>query len=128
MLPKQLLIDTDVIIDYLRNHVSAIDYLEKISEVLCLSAISVAEIYAGIRDQREQKAVDIFLSAFTVIPMDNSIAIAGGVLRKKYGKSHGTGLADALIAATAVEHKMNLVTLNTHHYPMLKTIRPYKKT
>ncbi|EKD91792.1 MAG: hypothetical protein ACD_29C00373G0001, partial [uncultured bacterium] len=38
---------------------------------------------------------------------------------------HGTGLADAIIAATALHNELELVTLNTRHFPMLKTVKPY---
>jgi predicted nucleic acid-binding protein len=44
------------------------------------------------------------------------------VLRRDYGHSHGTGLADALIAATAEREGAMLVTLNTAHFPMLKRV------
>jgi len=43
-------------------------------------------------------------------------------------KSHGVGLADAILAATAEVENAELKTLNTKHYPMLKGLRPaYKK-
>ena len=124
---KKLLIDTDVIIDYLRDYTPAVQYLEKLSNPLQLSAITVAELYAGIRDKGEQKVIENFFGAFEIIPIDNVIAQTGGLLRKKYGKSHGTGLADALIAATAIHQESNLSTLNIRHYPMMKPIQPYVK-
>lgn len=124
---KKLLMDTDIVIDYLRNQTSAVHYLEQWTDTLFLSVVTVAEIYAGVRDQNERKTTEIFLSAFSIIPLDNTIAVAGGEFCKKYKKSHGTGLADALIAATALHYEANLVTLNARHYPMLKTIKPYEK-
>lgn len=124
---KKLLIDTDVIIDYLRNYVPAVNFLENLKEQLLISAITIAELYAGIRDQDEQHAVENFLRAFEVIPTDAEIAQLGGNFRKKYGKSHGTGLADALIAASAFHKQAHLVTLNIRHYPMVVCIKPYDK-
>mgnify|MGYP000852648065 CR=1 FL=1 len=44
--------------------------------------------------------------------------------RRDYGKSHGVGLADAILAATAEAEKAELKTLNTKHYPMLKGLKP----
>jgi len=124
---KKLLVDTDIIIDYLRDYKPAVLYLEKTTHQLQLSAITVAELYAGIRDKDEQKAIENFLGAFEIISVNNAVAQIGGTFRKKYGKSHGTGLADALIAATAIDQQCNFATLNSRHYPMLKSIAPYEK-
>ncbi len=55
------------------------------------------------------------------------MAADGGLLRRDYGKSHGVGLADALVAATAEMPGLELVTLNRKHDPMLASIRvPYR--
>lgn len=124
---KALLLDTDVIIDYLRNYKPSVIYIEKLKNELLLSAITVAELYAGIRDEQEKHALEKFLHVFQIIPMDNEIAQLGGSFRRTYGKSHGTGLVDALIAATAIQKNANLVTLNIRHYPMIKAIKPYDK-
>ena len=62
-----------------------------------------------------------------MIPVDHEIAEIAGDLRGKYGKSHGTDLPDAILAATAQHHKATLVTLNTKHFPMIKTMKPYKR-
>jgi len=54
--------------------------------------------------------------------------MAGGLYKRDYGKSHGVGLADAILTATAEAENAELKTLNTKHYPMLKGLRPaYKK-
>jgi len=69
-----------------------------------------------------------FLSAFEVLPVDEKVAARGGLFRRDYSKSHSTGLADALIAATAESHQATIVTLNTKHFPMLLDVHvPYSK-
>ncbi len=117
-----LLIDTDVLVDYLRGRSEAVNYLDNLSAPLFLSVITVAELYAGVRNGQERKQLDSFINAFGIIPLDDTIAITGGLYRRDYGKSHGTGLADALIAATAMTRQLTLVTLNKKHFPMVKTI------
>jgi predicted nucleic acid-binding protein len=88
----------------------------------------VAELYAGVREGSERHTLERFLAAFEVVPVDEAIAAKGGLYRRDYGKSHGTGLADALIAATAAVHQATLVTLNKKHFPMLASIHvPYQK-
>jgi predicted nucleic acid-binding protein len=123
-----LLIDTDVLIDYLRARPQAITYIESLTAPLLLSTITVAELYAGVREGQERTVLDRFVQAFTVVPIDSAIAVQGGLYRRDYGKSHGVGLADALIAATAEQRTATLVTLNGKHFPMLTTILvPYQK-
>ena len=123
-----LLLDTDVLIDYLREQADAVKYLENLTEALLISSVSVAELYAGVRDGTERESLKIFLRAFEVVSIDREIAAKGGLYRRDYGKSHNTGLADALIAATAEIRQATLVTLNKRHFPMLmETITPYQK-
>lgn len=124
----RLLLDTDVLIDYLRGVPEAVTYLESRKEVFLISAVTVGELYAGVREGLERKALDAFMQAFEIIVLDASLAERGGLLRRDYGKSHGTGLADALIAASAERQEAVLVTLNRKHFPMLREVLvPYEK-
>ena len=124
----RLLIDTDVIIDGLRGYHKAEDYFQTSKDILLVSAVTVGELYAGMKGQHEQLIMEKFLHAFQIISLDATIAKMGGTFRCQYGKSHGTGLADAFIAATAMCIPASLVTLNTRHYPMVDAlILPYRK-
>ncbi len=103
-------------------------YLENQEELLSLSTITVAELYAGVREGRERRILAAFVGAFEMVPLNGAIAEKGGLFRRDYGKSHGTGLADSLIAATAELQQAVLVTLNWKHFPMLEQICvPYEK-
>ena len=69
-----------------------------------------------------------FLSLFRVVPVSGAIAKIGGLYKRDYGKSHGVGIADAIVAATAMLEDAELKTLNVKHYPMLTNIEPaYRK-
>jgi len=128
MEPERLLIDTDILIDYLRGQPKAIAYLESLPEPPLLAAITVAELYAGVREGNERKALERFLATIEVVPLDEAIATRGGLYRRDYAKSHNVGLADALIAATAEFRNATVVTLNQKHFPMLsKVLVPYVK-
>lgn len=122
---ERLLLDTDVIVDYLRGRDEAAAFLEARPEPLLLSVITVAELYAGVRKGEERRVLEGFLSAFEIIHLDKEIAQKGGLYRRDYGISHGVGLADALIAATAELQQARLVTLNARHFPMLEVEVPY---
>ena len=126
---ERLLIDTDVLVDYLRGYPAAVTWLEGLSDAPLLSSITVAELYAGVRDGEERTALDAFMLACEILPLDEQIAVKGGLFRRDYGKSHGVGLADALIAASAETHQATLVSLNSKHFPMLADIvSPYRKS
>ena len=127
-MPAKLLIDADVLIDYLRDQEAAVSYLESLRPPLLMSAVSVAELYAGVREGDERTILAEFIYTFEIVPVNKEIAMAGGLYRRDYGKSHGVGINDALIAATAVLSNAELVTLNRKHFPMLGSITvPYQK-
>jgi predicted nucleic acid-binding protein len=124
---QRFLFDTDVLIDYLRNRPAAVSCVEQHVSGLTTSALVVAELHAGVRDGAERVALDSLIRAFEVIPVDNVIAESGGLLRRDFGPAHGTGIVDALIAATAQQLGARLVTLNKKHFPMLRNVLvPYK--
>jgi predicted nucleic acid-binding protein len=127
--PPLLVVDTDVLIDYLRDQPQAVAFLEGTEQPLATSAITVAELYAGVRDGEERRRLDAFVAAFEVLPLDRQKpAQRAGFWRRQYGPSHGTGLADALIAASAEAAGATLVTLNRRHFPMLaEVLVPYAK-
>ena len=116
--------DTDVLVDFLRGHVEAVALIRARAGQIVLSAIVVAELYAGVKGAEEEAALDAFVSLFRVVPVSPELARAGGLLRRDYVKSHGVGLADAILAATALAERAELRTLNVRHYPMLKGLRP----
>lgn len=122
------LLDTDVLIDFLRGYDKAVDFVTANSHKIILSSIVVAELYAGVKGAAELTALDNFISLFTVIPVTSEIARVGGLFKRDYAKSHGVGLADAIIAATCKSENAALKTLNVKHYPMMKGLKPaYKK-
>jgi|SRR5580765_5035007 len=124
-----LLVDTNVLIDYSRDYSAAVEYLESLETPPLVSAITVAELYGGVREGSERKALDELVKRLTVIQISGEIAEAGGLYRRDYFKSHGVGLADAIIAASAESVNATMVTLNKKHFPMLSTvIVPYVKT
>jgi len=127
-MPRRFMIDTDVLIEYLRGSDRAAKFLEGLEGDLIISAISVAELFSGAKGQVEMDALDQFMLAFQTIPIDDRLARQGGLIRQEYHPSHGVGLADALIGATALEEGAELFTFNRRHYPMLEEVSlPYDR-
>lgn len=125
---ESLILDSDVIIDYLRGHPLAKQYFLKLKSPCFISVVTVAELYSGVKNTQQERALESCLQFFTLLPVDDTVAKQAGIYRHQYMKSHAVGMADALIAATADLFKLYLITLNVKHYPMLKKVAaPYKK-
>jgi predicted nucleic acid-binding protein len=125
---KPILPDTDILIDFLRGYCKAVNFVNTFAARIMLSSIVVAELYAGVKGEREQSTLDSFISLFHIIPPGAEVAKIAGLYKRDYGRSHGIGLADAILAATAEAENLELKTLNIRHYPMFRNLRPaYKK-
>ena len=128
-MPKPVLIDTDVMVDFLRGHPKAVALVKQHSSRIILSSIVTAELYAGVRGSEELDTLDSLISLFRVVPVSPSLARTGGFYKRDYSKAHGVGLADAIVAATSEAEDAALKTLNVKHYPMIRGLKPaYTKT
>jgi predicted nucleic acid-binding protein len=115
-----VLLDSDVIIEVLRGRsaiVDAVARLEKSGVPTYCTAISWAEIFAGVRPGEEPYA-DGFFRARGEIVLDSVTGRLAGAYLARYSRSHGVEIADAMIAAAAVTAGCRLWTLNRRHYPM----------
>lgn len=124
---RRRLIDTDVLVEYLRGRPRAVQYLEGLAGELHVSAVTVAELFAGAREA-EETSLRAFLGTFEVHPVTEDAAELAGRFRRAWGPSHGTGLADALIAAATETVEGTLITFNDRHFPMLERVEvPYER-
>lgn len=125
---NKILVDTDVLIDYLRGRREAVALIASTKQSILISSLAVAVLYAGVRGEEEEQTIEGFLDTLTVVPVSAAVAKAAGLYRKQYLKSHGIGLADAVMAATARQEGAALITLNVKHYPMMAGLKAaYRK-
>ena len=126
-----LLVDTDILIDLLRDYPPAVDWLNSIGdEEIATPGFAVMELIQGCRSRAEQAAVEETLGHYGVIwpspkTCDDALAVFA-----QYHLSHGLGLLDALIGQMSVASELPLHTFNQKHYAAitaLKTVAPYKK-
>jgi predicted nucleic acid-binding protein len=95
-----------------------------------MSVVSELELLEGCRNRREQRAVEELLSGWfaEIIPVDAGMSRLAVRLMQQFGLSHRPGMADVLIAATALETSQPLATSNVKHFlfvPGLE-IEPFK--
>jgi len=118
---KRSLLDTNILIDFLRGREEALTFFSYSEDYFLVSTVTVAELYSGVKGDDEIQKIEKLLKTLHITPVSASIARRGGLLKKKYAKSHSLGIADAIIAATAIEENAELITLNLKHFPMIKT-------
>ena len=77
----------------------------------------MAELWHGART-KEEGTLEALFAAIHCVPIDSKIGVRAGEYLRQYAKSHNVELGDALIAATASIHNLQLWTRNRRHYPM----------
>lgn len=114
------LIDSDVLIDLSRGKTAARAFIDGLREGWGISQVSALELIVGARDNRELGEIDVFLSAYVIVPLRSSTGTRAYQLLKRYAKSHGLHVFDSLVAATAIEEGLTLVTKNRKHFEMIE--------
>ncbi len=109
----RILVDSDVLVDHLRGYRRFAPGADDIH----VSAITRAELFSG--SGSEERRIRRLLEPMTDIAVDAAIAERAGRLRR------GTALRlpDALIAATALQHRLTLVTRNVRHFEGVKGLK-----
>ena len=122
------LVDTSVLIDYLRGHEGAAELLERerAAAPLHASEITRLEILAGMRPA-EEDGTRLLLSTLVWHPVDAEVAEEAGALGRQWLPSHHTiDSADLAIAATVILNRSSLLTRNIRHFPMFADLNlPY---
>ena len=123
-----VLVDTSILIDYLRGHQDAADLLERERAVGALHASEITrlEVLAGMRPAEENQTRSL-LSTLRWHPVDAEVAERAGDLGSQWLPGHrGIDGADLAIAATSIMVEARLLTLNVRHFPMFSSLsRPY---
>ncbi|HEY6392988.1 MAG TPA: type II toxin-antitoxin system VapC family toxin [Bryobacteraceae bacterium] len=115
------LVDTSVIIDALnqkRGRWQLLGSMVAAGDDLAVSAVTVMEIYAGMRPH-ESRITQAFLSGLSHYEVDLELARYAGLLKNEWARQGRTiSATDVLIAATALAHKLMLITDNRKDFPM----------
>ena len=112
-----MLVDTDVLIWHLRGYSQATRRLDELC-ALTLSAVSYLEVLQSIRNKAKLTTVNKMLAhrAATLLPVSEAITQRAIELMEAITLSSGLRVGDALIAATALDHVLPVLTANVKHF------------
>jgi predicted nucleic acid-binding protein len=117
----RLLLDTSVLIDALRFRRGRHELLARLvrsGHTLSTTAVNVAEVYAGMRSEEEQ-STEALLTAMDCYDLTADTGRMAGSLKNKWAKKGRTiAIADAAVAAIAIERNCVLMTDNRKDFPM----------
>jgi len=120
------LLDTNILIDHLRGISYIAEFLYKAVDndiELCICDIVVSELVAGMR-KSEKDATFALMESFHYIPTTYQVACTAGEIKQKLlQKGQAATLADAMIAAIALEHSATLITNNQKHFKQIPKLR-----
>ncbi|GAB6276397.1 MAG: type II toxin-antitoxin system VapC family toxin [Rectinema sp.] len=119
-----MIIDTDVLIWYLRGNEKAKKVVED-AVPFSMSAITYMELIQGMNDKEEYRRFQKQMQRWNtdIIHIDNDISSRAVFYIQEYALSYAMSLADALIAATVVQMGETLLTANDKHYKFIPTIQ-----
>lgn len=124
-----MLIDSDVLVWVLRSNRKAIATVDRLRD-RAVSVVTCMELFRGARDKRELQAICSFLSdaGFRVMPLTEATGRRAYQYVERHVLSIALSVPDALIAATAVESGLPLLTGNDKHFRMLEELelRPFR--
>lgn len=112
-----MMFDTDIVIWYLRGNRAAADMISASSRRE-ISIVTMLELVQGSRNKRELAGLRPELSRLDIgiIDMDDRIGHRALALMERHALKDGLGMADSLIAATALETGRPFATANGKHY------------
>ncbi len=119
-----ILLDTNILVDYARRLPAAVAWLKSLPEPPQISVVSLLELYAGARSQREERDIEAICAPLRSLPVIAEIAKRAGNHLRHFASSYGIDIPDAIIAATAEHHGLRLATLNVRHFPMFPRLKP----
>ncbi|MBP1769102.1 MAG: hypothetical protein H6P98_3217 [Candidatus Aminicenantes bacterium] len=119
-----MLFDTDVLIWLFRGNARSAEVVGGEAERQ-ISIVTYMELIQGARDKPEARTLRSFLGeyGFTLLPLTENIGHRAAIYIDEYSFVSGLRMADALVAATALENRTALCTGDHRHYRALQEIK-----
>lgn len=125
---SNILLDSSVIVDYLRvknKETTLFRHILEAFDNLYLPLIGYTELFSGKSIWERAGAredLEAILSEIEILSFDEDLSVRAGEIRAKYNLH----IADAIVAATAIKHKLKLATLNIKDFKKIKGLKILK--
>ncbi len=122
-----MIFDTDIFIWAQRGNEKAIRIMEKAAERF-LSIQTYLELLQCAENKSQHKYIKDFVTTFefVVLPLTENIGHRALIYIEEYTLSSGLRAGDSIVAATAVENNMSLVSSNSKHFKIIKELHLIK--
>jgi len=121
------ILDTCILIDYLRGEPSVYDFLATNEDVrLSMSTITMMELMLGALNKREVNYIQKAFKTIDIIYINEDISKLAESFIIRYSKSHNLQIDDALIAATSIKTNLQLITYNVSDFKYIPDIQLYQ--
>jgi hypothetical protein len=119
-----MLFDTDILIWVQRGNEKAADIIDQ-EEERFISIQTYMELLQSATNKRQHEYIKDFLSSynFIVLPFTENIGHRASIYIEEYTLSSGLRAGDAIIAATAVENNLKLLSGNARHFKPIKDLK-----
>ena len=119
-----MIIDTDVLIWYMRGNEKAYKIIEK-SNSFFISVVTYMELVQGMRNKKELNNLRKALRGWNaqILYISEEVSAKAMFYVEKHFLSHSIQLADALIGATAITYGVPILTANDKHYKVMQDIQ-----
>ena len=118
----EVILDTNILIEILKNNKQTIKEVEKYHIHHIISAM---ELFYGAFNKIELQKLKKFIELFNIIPIDESISNIAKDLVYKYAKSHSLDIPDSLIASTALKTNLPLLSYNKKDFKFIDNLILY---
>jgi predicted nucleic acid-binding protein len=118
-----MIFDTDVLVWASRGNLRAARTIDVATD-RALSIVSFMELLQGARSKLETRQIRQSLRQlqFRILPLSETIGATAAAIIEQHALAHGIQLADALIAATAIEADRPLCTANVKHFRPISSL------
>ncbi|MEL7122881.1 MAG: type II toxin-antitoxin system VapC family toxin [Bacteroidota bacterium] len=126
---RRVVVDTSIIIDFLRSHDKQKTVLFELATTasMSISVITLYELLMGAKDEKKLDDISIILNGMTILSFDKDIAYRAGEIYHQLRKNNKLiEFRDIFIGATALTYQLPISTKNIKHFSRIPELEIYE--
>jgi len=118
-----MILDTNLIVDFLRGDKRAINKINNHNEPIKITSITAFELVMGLKEKEREQILDLINSVIVLGFNKESAIIAGDIQRQLKETGQTIDPEDCMIAGIAISNSETLTTNNIKHFSRIKNLR-----